>query len=424
MSVPEIAVWSAMLGGLLTLALVALADALFYRKSGSLRNLVFVLVAGASCVVMTGLPDVLWPGLLPEWMMQGIKGSLGPLAGALALYYLGIWLGGNREDPTVYHITSWGAIALFIAGVGLGLLAMLATPTEFRELLLATAIVNFAAAVLGLIAALRAAALGDPLARWMTLACVGLAATVVGLYLRGLNVPGFGLGTWIATALIAVLYFLSCTALIIVRNRQQRSLTRLAGLKAGADPATGLPTGSMLLTEVEHAFWRAARLHGHSTLVYLNVRNLYELGQSAGHGVEHQIQAALAARIRRTAGFRCVVGLYEPRSFVVVIFSDKHHDRVSETVNRLRLMVGRSLAVFARDQSRHEFLPQLSLGVVTLMHPGRAAPLDVIHEAERRAVIREEQVKEKERQGGPSQPPASPPPPSVQDSIPTEPAPF
>lgn len=417
MPVPEVAVWSAMFGGLLTLALVALADALFYRTAGSLRNLVFVVVTGTSCMVMTGLPEVLWPGL-PQWLVQLVKGGLGPLAGALALYYLGIWLGGNREDRTVYHITTWGAIALVLAGVSLGLLAMLATPAEFRDVLLATAIVNFAAAVLGLIAALRAAALGDPLGRWMTLACAALATMVVGLYLRGLEVPGFGLGTWIATALITVLYFLTCTALIIVRNRQQRSLTRLASLKAGADPATGLPTGSMLLNEVEHAFWRSARLHGHSTVIYLNVRNLYELGQSAGHGVEHQIQATLAARIRRAAGFRCVVGLYEPRSFVVVIFSDKHHDRVSETVNRLRTMVGRPLAVSGRDQARHEFLPQLNLGVVTLTHPGRAAPLDVIHEAERRAVIREE--KEKERQS--SQEP--PPPRSVQDSIPTEPAPF
>lgn len=399
-----------MLGGLLTLAAIAGADVLFSRKAGSLRNFVFVLVTGAACVAMTGLPEMLWPGL-PLWLVQMVKGGMGPLAGALALYYLGIWLGGNREDRTVYHITFWGAHALVLASVGLGLMGMRATPAEFHDLLLATALINFAAAVLGLVATLRAAALGDPLARWMVLACVDLAILIVGLYLRGLDVEGFGLGTWIATAAATVVYFLACTVLVFVRNRQQRHLTRLSRLQVGADPATGLPTGSMLLSEVEHAFWRSARLHGQCTVVCLNVRNLYELGQSAGHGVEHQILVALAARIRRTAGFRCVVGLYQPRCFVVVLSSDKRPEFVRDTVNRLRTMVARPMMVTARDQTRHDFTPQLGVGSVTLEHPGRSAPLDVIHEAERRALISEEKD-------------AAPLPRAVQDSIPTAPAPF
>jgi GGDEF domain-containing protein len=263
---------------------------------------------------------------------------------------------------------------------------MLATPAEFHGLLVATAIVNFAAAVLGLIATLRAAALGDPLARWMTLACVGLAALVVGLYLRGLNVPGFGLGTWIATAVTTVLYFLVCTALIIMRNREQRQLTRLARLQVGADPATGLPTGSLLLSEVAHAFWRTARLHGKCTVVCLNLRNLYELSQAAGHGVEQQILTAMAARIRRAAGFRCVVGLYHPRCFVVVISSDRRHEFVAETVSRLRSTVSRPLVVIGRDQGRHDYTPQLGLGIVTVDQPALAVPLDMLNEAERQSL--------------------------------------
>lgn len=402
-----------MLGGLLTLTCIALADALFSRKLGSLRNLVFVLFTGASCMMMTGLPELLWPGL-PVWLVQLLKGSLGPLAGAVALYFLGMWLGGNREDRTVHHITVWGARALVLSSVVLGVLVMRASAEEFREILLATAIVNVAAAVLGLIATMRAAALGDPLARWMMVACVGLITLVVGLYLRGLEVPGFGLGTWIVTAVTTVLYFLACTLLVIVRIRQQRQLTRLSRLQVGADPATGLPTGSMLLSEVEHAFWRTARLHGACTVVCINVRNLYELGQAAGHGVEHQILVALAARIRRTAGFRCVVGLYQPRCFVVVISADKRRDFVRDTVNRLRTMVGRPLMVIGRDQTRHDFIPQMGVGIVTLERPDRALPLDVIHEAERRALINED----KEGHAAP------PPPPAVQDAIPTAPAPF
>ncbi|GAB3498400.1 hypothetical protein GCM10027399_23530 [Curvibacter fontanus] len=385
MPISEVAIWSAMLGGLLTLTALSLADLVLNRKVGSLRNLFFVLVVGASCLVMTGLPEALWPGL-PMKLLRVLKGSLGPLAGALALYYLGIWLGGSREDRTVGRITTWGAGALFLAAVVLALLVARSGPAEFEQLLLATAIVNMAAAVMGLIATLRAAALGDPLARWMVLACVLLAAMVTGLYLRGLNVPGFGLGTWIVTAVLTVLYFLVCSVLIFVRNRQQRQLTRLSRLQVGADPATGLPTGSLLLSEVEHAFWRSGRLHGSCTVVCLHLRNLYELGQAAGHGVEHQILAAMAARIRRAAGFRCVVGLYHPRCFVVVISTDQRRDFVNETVARLRSTVGRPLLVIGRDQGRHDYTPQLGVGIVTLEQPAQAIPLDVLNEAERQSL--------------------------------------
>ena len=413
MSIAEVAIWSAMLGGLLTLVALALADALINRKRGALRNVVFVFVAGAACVVSTGLLSTLQPGIVPLWASQMFKGGLGPVASALALYYLGLWLGGSREDPTVHHITAWGAIVLGVAGLVLGAQAAWASPEEFRQLLVTTASVNVSIAMLGLVATLRAAALGDPLARWMVPVCVGLVLLVTGHYLKALAWPGFGLGTWMVTAVLTVLYFLACILLVSMRNREQRQLTRLARLQVGADPATGLPTGSMLLSEVAHVFWRTGRLHGECTVVCLHVRNLYELGQTAGHGVEQQILVALAARIRRAAGFRCVVGLYQPRCFVVVISAEKRHAFVLETVRRMRLLVARPLTVLGRDQSRHDFHPHLAVGSVTLQQPGRAVPQEVIHEAERRALLIDGQ-----------QTPPSQPPPSVQEGIPTAPAPF
>jgi GGDEF domain-containing protein len=241
------------------------------------------------------------------------------------------------------------------------------------------------AVLLGIVVAVRAATLGDPLARWMVLACACLAVMVYGLYLRGLKVEGFGLGTWLLTATCTVAYFLVATALVILRNRQNRQLAHLADLQFGADPATGLPTGSVLHSKVEHAFWRTARLHGRCTVVCVYLRNLYELGESAGHGVEHQILAATAARIRRAAGFRCVVGLYHPRCFVVVIDADRHHSPVNMTVARLRSTVGTPLSVVGSDQTRHDFSPRLGMGVLTV-NPVDVDPMDVLNEVERQAL--------------------------------------
>jgi GGDEF domain-containing protein len=380
----EVAVWSAMCGGLLTLAAGSIYDALGNRSIASFRNLLGVAVTSSACVVLTGLPEALWPGA-PARLLMVLKASLGPLSGAIALNYLGIWLGGMREDLIVHRITAWGSGALLFSFSAMAVWAIQTSSQDFPQLLLIAAGISAAVVLMAAIAAIRAAVLGDPLARWMVLACAFLAVMVCGLYLRGLNVEGFGLGTWILTAVSTVAYLLIVTVLVIVRTRHTRQLARLAGLEFGADPATGLPTGSVLLSKVEHAFWRTARFDGECTVVCLNLRNLYELGETAGHGVEHQILAAMAARIRRAAGFRCVVGLYHQRCFVVVISADKRRQFVSVTVGRLRSRISKPLSVVGRDDARHEFIPHLGIGVVTV-DPADADPLEVIHDAERQAL--------------------------------------
>jgi GGDEF domain-containing protein len=384
MGISEIAVWSAMVGGLLTMVALSASDVAISRNIASVRALLFVVLTGASCVLMTGLPEVFFPGLPPRLLLV-LKAGLGPLAGAIALAYLGIWLGGMREDVVVYRLTAWGGGALFVGAAGLTLWAILVAPDDFRQLLLVTGVVNMTAVVLGIIATARATSLGDPLARWMVMACVLLAAMVGGHYLHGLGVPGPGLGTWILTAVFTVAYFLLVSILVIERNRQNRRLTRLSRLQIGSDPATGLPTGSTLISEVEHAFWRTARMNGECSVVCLHLRNLYELGQAAGRGVEHQIQVAMAARIRRAAGFRCIVGLYHPRCFVVLISADKQASHLDSTVKRLRQLVAQPLSVVGANHARHDFMPQLGVGVVTF-DPAHAKPLEVINEAERRAL--------------------------------------
>jgi len=373
-----------MLGGLLTLSALALGDALVNRHKGALRNLVFVVVTGASCVVITGLPEEFFPDL-PVRLMMVLKAGLGPLAGALALYFLGGWLGGLREDWLVHRLTAWGGRVVLLAAVALSVLATQITPPAFNALLWVTACVNMLPVLLALAAVTRATKRGDPLARWMVLPVVLLAVMVLGLYLRGIGVPGIGLGVWLTTALATVGFFFMSTVLVLLRNRQNRVLARQSRLASGAEPATGLSTGAELLAKVAHAFWRTARVRGECTVVCLHVSNLYELAESAGPGAEHQILVTLAARIRRAAGFRCVVGLYHPRSFVVVISTDWHDAQPEETLARLRSMVAKPLSVQTEEQARQVFVPRLGFGTVTL-DPLNASPMDVINEAERQCL--------------------------------------
>ena len=379
----ELMVWSCMLGGLLTLATVALADVLMNRSVASWRGLVFVLMLGSCAILMTSLP-ALWFPELPASVLLTLKASMGPLCGALSLIYLGLWLGAAAEDRIVYYCLAWGATVLVGTAVLLAFWALNYEGPNPGQVIQVAAGFSGGAMLLALGVSVRAHVLGDELARWMVVACFFLAGMTLGLYTYTLHPTWFGWQGMALTAFCTVAHFLLTTALAVRRNRQNRRLLRLAGLAQGADPATGLPTGSVLLSKVDDTFWRAARQQGQCTVVCLHLHNLYELGESAGHRVDQQILTSITARIRRAVGFRCVVGLYHPRCFVVVISGIKHEELVERTVLRLRMVLSKPLSVVGLDEAFHTFMPRYGMGVVTV-HAGSADPVAVVDEAERKS---------------------------------------
>jgi GGDEF domain-containing protein len=374
-----------MVGGILAVLLLAVVDGLSRWSQGALRNLLFVLLTGASAVFMTGLPEVFFPDLSPRLLMV-LKASLGPLAGAMAVYFLGAWLGGLREDRLVHRLTAWGGAAVFLMALVLALYASQVEPAGFQSLLWMAAGVNMVPVVIAMGVVTRSAALGDPLARWMSPAIACLALMVPGLYLRGLNLPGPSTGTWLLTAVATVAYFLIASVLVVLRTRQRKRLARLLRLELGADPATDLPTGSALLSLIEQDFWRTARVRGQTTVICLYLSNLYEVAKSPVQGIEQQILANMAARIRRAAGFRCTVGLYHPRCFVVVLSTDRHNAHANQTVDDLRALVAQPLAVEGEWQASYTFKPRVGMGLLTI-NPARAKPVDVLNQAEQKAIL-------------------------------------
>lgn len=283
---------------MLIMATVAVADVLMNRSIASWRGLVFVLLLGSSSVLMTSLPTLWFPDLSAP-LLLALKASLGPLCGALALSYLGLWLGAATEDRIVYYTLTWGAAVLAGASVVLAYWALHYQGLRPTEVVEVAAIASGIAMLLGLAVTARAYALGDQLAGWMVVACLFLAGMILGLYAYTLHPVWFGWKGMALTAFCTVAHFLVVTALTVQRNRQARQLQRLAGLAQGADPATGLPTGSVLLSKVDDAFWRSARRHGDCTVVCVHLQNLYELGESAGHRVDQQILSTITARIRQ-----------------------------------------------------------------------------------------------------------------------------
>ncbi len=386
MNTLELVVWSVMLGGLLTIGGMALVDVLMNRSVAAWRSLLFMVVTGSSCVLLSGLPEALLPGL-PQLPLLVVKSSLGPLSGALVLSYLGQWLGVAAEDRLVHRTIVWGSLFLVLSAFTI---ASLSTLLETGSgILLLAACVNALAVLLVALAAARAAQLGDTLARTMVLGCLFMAGSTVGLNARQLGPQNDNsLLLSMATACSTVAFFLVMVSLVIRRNRQIRHLKRLTGLSHGTDPATGLPRGSVLLSKVDDAFWRSARLDTRCSVICLHLRNLYALGEEAGHGVDQQILAAVAARIRRAVGFRCVVGLYHPRCFVVVLSAVKQAKTEDDMGARLRALVGKPLEVVGQDALLHVFTPQFGVGMVTVV-AADAVPGLVIDEAERLALASE-----------------------------------
>ncbi len=386
----ENVVWSVMLGGLLTIGTMAVIDVLRSRSLSSWRSLVFLFITASSCVLLSGLPEDLFPWL-PATPVLILKASLGPLSGAMVLLYLGQWLGSAADDRLVFHTISSGSKALVICAVLITGMSTVLPHDYEKEILLFAAILSALAVLMATVTSLRAAQLGDRMARDMTIGCMFMAISTSGLYAHQLLVDNTDFVLWVLSAFSTVMFFLTMVNLAIRHNRQIRRLERLSGISQGMDPATGLPRGSVLLSKVDDAFWRSARLKTSCTVICLHLRNLYELSDDAGHHVDQQILAAMSARMRRAVGFRCVVGLYHPRCFVVVMSAVKQPQIVDRMAERLRTLMCKPLDVVGQNDAIHSFIPQFSVGAVTVT-AANAIPTQVIDEAEQIALSGERET--------------------------------
>ena len=360
----ELVVWSGMAGVIAVLGLIAGLDLLLHRSVAAVRGLAFMLLTGCTSIVLTDLPLFLFPSLSPA-MLLPVKAAAGPLSGALALTYLGVWIGAEHDDPPLRRTVWGGSLALVLASVVLVVLAFTGRGWAPRDIIALAGAVNVASVVLAMIVALRAVRLGDELARWMVVACGCLAVMVLGLYAKALGVQGLDLGTWMLTALATVGYFLIVIALTILRNREQRKLLRQARGALTEEAGLNLSQGSLLIPKVEDAIWRSHRFGRECVVAALSVRNLYQLSEQAGHGVEAQILVTLSARIRRVVGFRNVVGLYHPRCFVLVVSAVQDPRRGELLVSSLLAAVRQDMVVDAGNR-KFRFSPSLGVGVVNL----------------------------------------------------------
>ena len=98
----------------------------------------------------------------------------------------------------------------------------------------------------------------------------------------------------------------------------------------------------------------------------------------------------MAARIRRAAGFRCLVGIYHPRCFIVVITLDADRQAFAAALNRLRAYVGESIDLLGTDRGPRRFVPRVGVVVTDAADAVARVLLDEAEQEARASVPAEE----------------------------------
>lgn len=379
MSDVELSIWAAMLGALLTFFGAALADALRNPTLAAWRAIGFIALTGSSAVIMSGWVEHVAQIQDEQWLIPA-KVALGPLSGALALLYLGIWFGKLAQDPWLDRLIHWGSAAQCLIAIVL-LVGVISSPSRGVFFLKAAFVVNVVSVVMALLAAARGVALGDRLASAMLAACVCLGVMVIGLYAKGLG-WGFSNVLWGLTAICTVVYFLVTTVLTIQRNRQLRLIKCMSDGVAKADDITGLPVGGTLLSKIDDTLWRSVRIDCECAVMAIWIDNLYRFNDELDGSIEHEIRHILAARIRRAIGFRHVLGLQQSRCFIAGISAISQRQRIQTKTTELIKALQRPMQVGVMLGQTQVYEPKIGVGIVFVGVGHMTDPLSAMDHAQ------------------------------------------
>jgi GGDEF domain-containing protein len=360
MSQQEFFIWSAMTGAISLMAIFALADIVRTRLVAAWRGLAFVLLTGGGAVLMTGLPEFVFQ-LADSRVLLAAKATVGPLSGAASLLYLVHWL-GIKAGERIHTMVMLIAVLIVAAALVVLLVHLMTSGLAPATLIGYAAAINCVPILLGLAISLRSALLGDPLAWWMTAACILLVCFATGLYAHGLGLD-IGLIGIVLTAVCTLLYFVSVSVLMQMRNATHKQLKNLLRTDTSKSLVTGLPIGSALIEKVDDAIWRNARFGYDCAALGICLQNLYELNDRGGRDVEIEIHTRTIARLRRAVGFKDVVGHMDARYIVVLVSGVKDTAAVEQLAQSIFHVLQRPMRVGAFLAESYMHVPEISIGI-------------------------------------------------------------
>lgn len=308
LSTPELVLWTATVGAMGLVVLLALGDVVYSRSRAAVRALGYLSCCWVFVVLFSGLAATAWPSFAPP--IATVQVLAGPLFSAFGSYWCIVWLSAQKRDRVMK--TSLLAMTL-ICAVG-GPLCFLLTPTQRLPV---SAALSILALSVSLWLSVRAAQLGDRLAWGMAVGCAMTLPMEIGLYAMVLDTHRPPISFQMGVAILGVLSVVVMSVMLWLRNRRTRRLNH--DHQAGRDPITRLHSSAVIVQKIINAQKRRSRTRRDGALLAVLVFEPERLMTQIGQVGLNDIYIQIARRMLRHTGVVNPAARYYDRCFMVLI---------------------------------------------------------------------------------------------------------
>lgn len=375
MNQSETILWSAVLGSMGLMVLLALADVIYSRSRTSLQSLGFLALSWLFALLMCGLLAEQLLGPYRNWL-QAAQVLIGPLVAGLGCYWVSLWLVARKRDRLMQYGLRAASALCFVVGP-----ACLLLPLNMQLQTVATLPVLAMAVSLWL--SVRAAHLGDRMAWGLAVGCLLALPFQVGMYALALGNP-LSLLLQMLVALTGLVSYAVLALMMWWRNHRQISAQR--EVPSEIDPVTRLFGSMALMRKILAAQRRQARTGSDGMVLAVLVFEPEKLAAQVGIYGLNEVYAELARRTQRQAGVLNPVGRYYDRCFIALV-ETLHSPRLMRTTGlRLASRLRRPIEVATMSGERISLTVEIGIGVV---HFSRASKdLDqLLHDAQHLAEL-------------------------------------
>ena len=367
---PELLLWSAAVGAMGLVVLVALADVIYSRTQAAVRALVYLGGCWLFVALFSGLGAAAWPAALATLAIAQVLA--GPICSAYGSYWCHVWLSAQKRDRLM-TTSLLGMTAVCISG---GPLCLLLEPA-WR--LPASATISVATLCVSLWHSVRAAQLGDKLAWGLAAGCALTLPMELGLYTMVLESTRPSLAFQAGVAGIGVLSFVVMAAMLGLRNRLTHRLGQAPTF--AKDPVTRLDSSTVIVQKIVHAQARRARTRRDGALMAVLMFEPERLEAQVGQAGMNDVYIQLARRMLRHTGAVNPAGRYYDRCFVVLI-ETLHSPRWIRTLGlRVASSLRKPIEVQSPSGGFVEIKPDIGVGIVHMAAAGKNVS-QLLHEAE------------------------------------------
>ena len=371
MSTSQLLIWSATVGAIGLVVLLAAIDSAFNRTRASLQTLVYLLFYWLFISLLSGLALAVWPPIAP--IVPTAQVLMGPLGAAMGSYGCSQWLSAHKRDRLM-KVSLQAATWICLLG---GPLCLLLVP-HWR--LPASAVLSVMNMSVALWLSVRAAQLGDRLAWGLGLGCALSLPVQVGLYGMALGGNQLSLGLQAGIAVLALLSVLVTGVILWLRNRHAQRLSQ-AHLSQ-RDPITHLYSSMVMVQKLINAQRRRVRTRRDGALMAVLLFEPERLLTQVGQVGLNDIYIQMAHRMRRHTGVVNPAGRYYDRCFVVLV-ETLHSPRWIRTLGlRVASSLRRPLEVTSLAGERITITVDIAVGIVLMSAVAKDVD-QLLHEVQR-----------------------------------------